>query len=580
MRLALAQINPLVGDLTGNAQRILKACRQAASAGADLVVTPELALWGYPPRDLLLNRSRVEQQPQVMDQLSQDLATLAPDLGVLVGLVDPTNDSQHPGLFNAVALIQQGQWRVAGRKQLLPSYDVFDESRYFRAADRPSTLRFCTGERTWHLGLTICEDLWVDPALHHQRLYGRDPIAALCGQGIDLLINLSASPFGREKLTVRHQLARQAAGRLQCPVVYVNQVGGNDELVFDGASFVAMPPSSPTALALELPSCDEAVAIWDSHHQMDEAKDQGCREGSVLPSHGMAMSVEEGLFRTLVLGVRDYAYKCGFSKALLGLSGGIDSALVAVIAAAALGSDRVLGLLMPSPWSSRGSIDDAVALAKRLKLSTHTVPIARLMEGFDSTLTPVLAGPPADVTAENLQSRIRGTLLMAVANQQGQLLLSTGNKSELAVGYCTLYGDMNGGLAVIGDLYKSTVFALSTWLDSPASTHCRQDHHLPLEGELVGRNIREKPPSAELRPDQKDSDSLPDYAILDPLLKDLIEERCGREALLQRGHPAEAIEHVQRLFRRSEFKRRQAAPVLKVSPQAFGSGWRLPIAAG
>ncbi len=572
MRLALAQLNPLVGDLPGNAQRILNACRQARSEGADLVVTPELALWGYPPRDLLLNRSRVKQQENVMDKLSQDLAELAPELGVLVGLVEATNDGQHPGLFNAVALIQQGQWRVTGRKQLLPSYDVFDESRYFRAADHPSTLHFRTDERTWHLGLTLCEDLWVDPALHDQRLCGPDPIATLCGQGIDLLINLSASPFGREKVTVRHQLARQAARRLQCPVVYVNQVGGNDELVFDGASFVAMPPSAPNALALELPSCCETVTVWDTDADHTPAPPP--------TGHPAAMAVEEGLFRALVLGVRDYAGKCGFSEVLLGLSGGIDSALVAVIAAAALGGDRVQGLLMPSPWSSQGSIDDAAALANRLKLSTHTVPIAGLMEGFDNTLTQVLAGPPAAVTAENLQSRIRGTLLMAVANQQGQLLLSTGNKSELAVGYCTLYGDMNGGLAVIGDLYKSTVFALSAWLDSPASTECRQDLHLPLEGELVGRAIRDKPPSAELRPDQKDSDSLPDYDILDPLLKDLIEERCGRAALLQRGHPAEAIDQVQHLFRRSEFKRRQAAPVLKVSSQAFGSGWRLPIAAG
>jgi len=596
MRLALAQLNPLVGDLPGNAQRILKACHQAASEGAELVVTPELSLWGYPPRDLLLNRSRVEQQQEVMDRLSQDLAELAPDLGVLVGLVDPSHDGQYPCLFNAVALIHQGQWRVAGRKQLLPSYDVFDESRYFRAADTPSTLHFSCGKRSWHLGLTICEDLWVNPALHHQRLCGPDPIAALCGQGIDLLINLSASPFGREKLTVRHQLAREAAGRLQCPVVYVNQVGGNDELVFDGASFVAMPPGAPHALALELPSCRETVAVWDTNQdETNQHSDQSrtepistetlstdaARTGApAATQHGHAMAVEEGLFRALVLGVRDYAGKCGFGKALLGLSGGIDSALVAVIAAAALGSDRVQGLLMPSPWSSRGSIDDAADLAKRLQLSTHTVPIASLMEGFDTSLTPVLAGPPADVTAENLQSRIRGTVLMAVANQQGQLLLSTGNKSELAVGYCTLYGDMNGGLAVIGDLYKSTVFALSAWLDSPASTRCRQDLHLPLEGELVGRAIRNKPPSAELRPDQKDSDSLPDYAVLDPLLKDLIEHRCGRDELLQRGHPADAVDQVQRLFRRSEFKRRQAAPVLKVSPQAFGSGWRLPIAAG
>ena len=573
MRIALAQINPLVGDLSGNAQRILEASRQAIDQQADLVVTPELAIWGYPPRDLLLNRARVNEQQQVMDQLSRELAELNAELGVLVGLVEGTADGQHPRLFNAAALIRQGQWQVVGRKQLLPTYDVFDESRYFRPADGPSMLTFPISDRTWQLGLTLCEDLWVDPTLHGQRLKGPDPIAALATKKCDLLLNLSASPFGRDKTDVRHQLAQQAANRLQCPVVYVNQVGGNDELVFDGASFVMLPgegAASAGSMPLQLPSCRESVAVWDAK----------ASESSPLASTASPIPVEEELFRALVLGVRDYAGKCGFQQTLLGLSGGIDSALVAVIAAAALGGDRVQGLLMPSPWSSQGSIDDAAALASRLGLSTQTLPIAPLMHSYDAALTPALAGPPADVTAENLQSRIRGTLLMAVANQQGQLLLTTGNKSELAVGYCTLYGDMNGGLAVIGDLYKSTVFAVCDWLDSNRSKHCRQDFLLPLDGELIGQAIREKPPSAELRPDQKDSDSLPDYALLDPLLKDLIEERCGREQLLKRGHPEAEVDRVQRLFRRSEFKRRQAAPLLKVSSQAFGSGWRLPIASG
>ena len=572
MRIALAQINPLVGDLAGNAGRILNACHQADQQQADLVVTPELALWGYPPRDLLLNGARVNAQQPVMDQLSRELAALNPDLGVLVGLVDPADDGQHPRLFNAVALIRHGQWQVVGRKQLLPTYDVFDESRYFRPAEGPSTLTFAIGERTWRLGLSLCEDLWVDQALHGQRLNGPDPIASLAAHGCDLLLNLSASPFGREKAAVRHQLAQQAANRLQCPVVYVNQVGGNDELVFDGASFVVRPErvtESASAIALQLPCCRETVAVWDT----------SASDTAGLIAESSPMPAEEALFRALVLGVGDYARKCGFKQALLGLSGGIDSALVAVIAAAALRGDRVQGLLMPSPWSSQGSIDDAEALASQLGLNTHTLPIAPLMESYDAALTPALAGPPAGVTAENLQSRIRGTLLMAVANQQGQLLLTTGNKSELAVGYCTLYGDMNGGLAVIGDLYKSTVFAVCDWLDSTLSTPCRQDFQLPLEGDLIGQAIREKPPSAELRPDQKDSDSLPDYAVLDPLLKDLIEERCGPEELLKRGHPVDEVSRVQRLFKRSEFKRRQAAPLLKVSSQAFGSGWRLPIAA-
>jgi NAD+ synthetase len=350
----------------------------------------------------------------------------------------------------------------------------------------------------------------------------------------------------------------------------VNQVGGNDELVFDGSSFVV---NACGDLLCRLPCCREAVTLWDA-------------TGRSVPGEGSAGSLVapepqplEQLFRVLVLGVRDYAGTCGFQQALLGLSGGIDSALVAVIAAAALGSERVQALLLPSPWSSAGSIDDAMALASRLGLHTHTLPIAGLMAGFDQALAPALGGEPAGVTAENLQSRIRGTLLMAVANQQGQLLLSTGNKSELAVGYCTLYGDMNGGLAVIGDVYKSRVFELCHWLDSPAAAACRSELGLPASGELVGAAIRHKPPSAELRPDQRDSDSLPDYAVLDPLLEALVEQRLSPEQLGAAGQDGALAERVMVLLRRAEFKRRQAAPVLKVSGQAFGSGWRMPIAA-
>jgi len=573
MRIALAQINPLVGDLSGNAERILTACRQTGTA-VDLVITPELSLWGYPPRDLLLTPGVAHRQQAVLDRLARDLQALDPNLAVLIGLVEAADDGQHPRLFNAVALIREGSWRVVGRKQLLPSYDVFDETRYFRAATTPSCLTLPVAGRTWRLGITICEDLWVEPSLHSQRLNGPDPVAALEPLGVDLLLNLSASPFSRDKADLRHQIASRAAHRLGCPVIYVNQVGGNDDLIFDGGSFVALPlsasASAAEAIALQLPSCQESLAIWDSESD---------RRPGAESARTASSSAEEQMVRALVLGVRDYAGKCGFQRALLGLSGGIDSALVAVIATAALGASRVQGLMMPSPWSSRGSIDDATALAERLGIRTDTMPIQTLMDDFASALSPVLGGPPADVTAENLQSRIRGTLLMAVANQQGQLLLSTGNKSELAVGYCTLYGDMNGGLAVIGDLYKSTVFALCTWLDSLEAAACRQELGLPATGELVGRAIREKPPSAELRPDQKDSDSLPDYAVLDPLLRDLIETRCSREQLLERGHPATEIDRVMRLFRRAEFKRRQAPPLLKVSGQAFGTGWRLPIAA-
>ena len=570
MRLALAQLNPLVGDLAGNGELILAASRQAAGQGADLVLTPELSLWGYPPRDLLLRPSLIAKQGVVLDQLAASLARELPLLAVLVGMAEPSGAAPLPNLFNAVALVEAGSWRVVARKRLLPTYDVFDEQRYFCAATGPSVLELERGGRSWRLGLTICEDLWVEEELQGHRLAGADPVAELLSSRVDLLLNLSASPFGQAKVALRQSLAARAAARLGCPVVYVNQVGGNDELVFDGASFVLAARGGVDAdskVLCQLACSRVQVACWDG---------RGEASG---PSPAQLPEPLEQLFRALVLGVADYARKCGFQQALLGLSGGIDSALVAVIAAAALGGGQVRALLMPSPWSSEGSLCDARALAARLGLGSHTAAIAPLMASFDTTLTPVLGGPPGGLSAENLQSRIRGTLLMAVANQEGQLLLSTGNKSELAVGYCTLYGDMNGGLAVIGDLYKTQVFALCAWLDSAAAGPCRRELGLPEDGELVGRAIREKPPSAELRPDQLDSDSLPDYAVLDPILKNYIEALRSPEELVASGTPAELAHRVMQLLHRAEFKRRQAPPLLKIGARAFGSGWRMPIAA-
>ncbi|MEY3750045.1 MAG: hypothetical protein RLZZ186_464 [Cyanobacteriota bacterium] len=567
MRLALAQINPLVGDLAGNGAQLLAACQTAAAQGADLVVAPELALWGYPPRDLLLRPALRQQQQQVLDQLAADLPE---GLALLLGVSEPAGDGQQPDLFNSAALVERGHWRVVARKRLLPSYDVFDERRYFRPADEPCLLELERSGRHWRIGLTICEDLWVEEELHPQRLLGADPVADLQALQPDLLINLSASPFGEGKAQLRRELAAAAARRLHCPVVYVNQVGGNDELVFDGGSFVATASGS---VHCQLAFASSDLGVWTAAAPATSTPSADQDGAAALPA------TEELLLRTLVLGVRDYARKCGFQAALLGLSGGIDSALVAVIAAAALGPDKVQALLMPSPWSSQGSIDDSLALADRLGIATQTVPIEALMTSFDAALAPALGGAPAGLTAENLQSRIRGTLLMAVANQQGQLLLTTGNKSELAVGYCTLYGDMNGGLAVIGDLYKTSVFRLCAWMDSAEAAPCRRDLGLPPTGELVGLAIREKPPSAELRPDQKDSDSLPDYAVLDPLLEALLEHHQSPEDLVASGVDRSVADRVMQLLRRAEFKRRQAPPVLKLGKRSFGSGWRMPIAA-
>ena len=572
MRLALAQLNPLVGDLEGNGRRIEQAGVEAAAAGADLLLTPELSLWGYPPRDLLLRHALLERQQLELERLARCLPA---DLAVLVGMAEPIAGATSPRLYNALALVEGGSWRVVARKQLLPSYDVFDERRYFVPGEHTGLLELERQGRRWRLGLTICEDLWVEEELQGHRLAGGDPIGQLLPQGIDLLLNLSASPFGQGKLALRQRLAACAAARLGCPVVYVNQVGGNDDLVFDGASFIVDTSGSPVC---QLRCAEEQLGLWEAMPQGSSLR-TATTSSSPGPINQPQPSAEEQLLRVLVLGVRDYARKCGFQGALLGLSGGIDSALVAVVACAALGPQNVKALRMPSPWSSTGSLEDAQALADRLELALQTVAIEELMQSFDRALTPALGEVPRGVTAENLQSRIRGTLLMALANQQGNLLLSTGNKSELAVGYCTLYGDMNGGLAVIGDLYKTTVFGLCDWIDSPDARPCRNALGLPTSGELIGAEIRTKPPSAELRPEQKDSDSLPDYAVLDPMLKAYIETLASPEDLIATGSNPELAQRVYQLLRRSEFKRRQAAPVLKVSGRSFGGGWRMPIAA-
>tara|TARA_Y100001968_G_scaffold328847_1_gene376840 strand:+ start:2212 stop:3906 length:1695 start_codon:yes stop_codon:yes gene_type:complete len=562
MKIALAQINPLIGDIEGNGNKIITACMKIKNEELDLILTPELSLWGYPPKDLLFDRTRSEIQIDVLNKITTTISQILPTTSLIVGVTEKAKDLQLPSLYNSIVLISNSSWKVVARKQLLPVYDVFDETRYFRPANSTSLITIKTREKEWHLGVTICEDLWVEEELQGQRIKGPDPLESLQKTQIDLLLNLSASPFSISKEFVRHKIAQKACERLSCSMIYLNQVGGNDELIFDGSSFVMNPKGK---IILSLPRCKESIQIWDTS------------KSSPLKS-SLTANTQEKLFRSLVLGVKDYCSKCGFQKVLIGLSGGIDSALVATIATAALDAKDITSVLMPSPWSSLGSVEDALELAKRLGINTRIIPINDLMSTFDSTLVSTLGELPKGITAENLQSRIRGTLLMAIANQQNHLLLSTGNKSELAMGYCTLYGDMNGGLSVIGDLYKTSVFKLCDWLDSEESFACRNEMGLKSQKELIGSNIRKKAPSAELRKDQFDSDSLPPYELLDPILQGIIEERLDENQLIKLGHTKDMIQEIKYLLKKAEFKRRQAPPLLKVSNQAFGSGWRLPIA--
>jgi len=569
--IGLAQLNPLVGDLEGNGRQVLAAARQAAAAGVQVLVTPELALWGYPPRDLLLLPSMLRQQQQVLDALA---LAVPENLRLLVGGVTPLADGGDCPLHNSAALVGDGCWRMVAAKRLLPSYDVFDERRYFRPGRQPYLVEIPLAGRSLRLAVTICEDLWADPRRPRQPTYDCDPVAELAPLAPDVMVNLSASPFAVGKQMLRRELATAAAARLGCPVAYVNQVGGNDELVFDGNSFVVDPQG---AMVLQLPSARPA-SHWIRLELPPGRLPHGGTAAPPAESPMAVASPQEELWRMLVLGLGDYARKCGFRSAVLGLSGGVDSALVACVAAAALGPRQLRGLLMPSAFSSPGSVADARSLARLLGMATTTVPIPPLMDAFAQALHPALGKDPDGLTAENLQSRIRGTLLMAMANQEGHLLLSTGNKSELAVGYCTLYGDMNGGLAVLGDLYKTDVYRLCRWLNGPTALQQRHAAGLPTWGPLIPEVILNKPPSAELQPNQKDSDSLPDYAVLDPILKKLVEEHHTPDQLIAAGDDPALVQRIWSLLRRAEFKRRQAPPVLKVSGRAFGTGWRMPIA--
>lgn len=540
MRLGLAQLNPTVGDLAGNRRKIIAAYESLVAQGAELVVFPELIVCGYPPRDLLLKRRFVSD---VAESLAQIVATIG-DVPAVIGTVEPNPAATGRPFFNAAAFCHCGQIVATARKCLLPTYDVFDEDRYFEPAASPTVVEHA-GLR---IGITICEDIWTHPMLGTRRLYhGLEPLAQLAAQTCDVMVNLSASPWHFAKGDVREKLVTDAARALGCPVAYVNAVGGNDELIFDGRSLVASSAGSITAglsaFTEELCVVDTAVTTPPSptFHQPDLAD----------------------IYAALVLGLRDYAQKSGFKQALVALSGGIDSALVAVVAAEAFGAENVIGVSLPSSISSQHSRDDARILAANLGVRFETIAIADAVAAAETALGPVFAGRTRDVTEENIQARIRGVLMMALSNKFGALLLTTGNKSEMAVGYCTLYGDMCGGLAVISDVFKMQVYALSRWIN--------RDH------EIIPANTIDKPPSAELRPGQVDQDSLPPYEQLDAILKGYVEEGHSRHDLVAQGFPEAVVNDIARKVDLNEYKRKQAAPGLRITPLAFGVGRRIPI---
>jgi NAD+ synthetase len=572
MKLAIAQLNPTIGDLTGNSQYILEAARLAAAQGARLLLTPELSLCGYPPRDLLLNPSFVESMATTLQQLAEQLP---PSLAVLVGMVEPNPNVHIAGgkpLFNSIALLDQSKVQHIFHKRLLPTYDVFDENRYFEAGLQSNsfTLNLQEPDSKICIGVTICEDLWNDEEFWGKRNYSVNPIADLAEQGVDLIVNLSASPYRVGKQQLREAMLRHTAVRFKQPILYTNQVGGNDDLLFDGSS-VAFDGAGKVVCRARAFETDLVMLEFN-----EQTRD--LLPGAIAP---VPASKDEEIWSALVLGVRDYSRKCGFSKVVLGLSGGIDSALVAAIATEALGAENVLGVLMPSPYSSDHSVKDAQALADNLGIKTHLLPIGELMQDYDKSLESLFAGTEFGIAEENIQSRIRGNLLMAIANKFGYLLLSTGNKSEMAVGYCTLYGDMNGGLAVIADVPKTRVYSLCTWLNSDlaSSSLCNlkskiQNPKFPI----IPANILSKPPSAELKPGQVDQDSLPPYHVLDDILHRWIEQHQSLDQIVAAGYEPTVVEKIARLVARSEFKRRQAPPGLKITDRAFGTGWRMPIA--
>jgi len=538
MKIGILQLNFTVGDFRGNSEKLVSAYERAVREGAELCVGSELGLCGYPPRDLLNRRDFVESHERALREVAKRVGKVP----LLIGGIEKTNQKTGRPLYNTAFLVEKGKTRAVARKILLPTYDVFDEDRYFEAGDKVGSVRIA-GKR---VGVTICEDIWNDEDLWPERRYRIDPVRELAKKGMDLLINLSASPWNIGKEKVRYRLLAEVAKREKIPVIQVNQVGGNDELVFDGQSLGVGVKGGLLARGVAFMEDVKVVDIGGKEEKPVWAGD------------------EEQVFQALVLGTRDYLQKCGFQEVVLGLSGGIDSALVAVVAAEALGKDKVLGVALPSRFSSAGSLADAEALAKRLGIRYKEIPIEDTFAAMLRSIAPAREGRSGGLTEENLQSRIRGMTLMAISNDSGRLLLTTGNKSEMAVGYCTLYGDMCGALAVIADVPKTLVYRISRWINR--------------EREIIPKNSIEKAPSAELRPDQKDQDSLPPYEELDRILESYVVNEGSIQGMVKKGISKVLAEEMVRKIDISEYKRRQAAPGLKVTTKAFGVGRRIPLA--
>lgn len=541
MKIALGQINPTIGDFTGNSKKIIESSRQALALGAEMILFPELAVCGYPPRDLLEKPAFVERNQQVV----HEIAVAVPELTIICGFVSPAKVETGKSVMNSAAVLRRGAVQFVQSKMLLPTYDVFDESRYFDPAESQKLLPLGGKE----FALTICEDAWNDKHFWHRRLYRVDPVDELLHAGGNMVLNISASPFHLGKRELRRQMLETIARDNKVPVLFVNQVGGNDSLIFDGSSMVIAPDGRIVAQAK---SFDEDLVVFDSEMMQGDMHEQ------------VAVGVASA-YAALVVGTRDYVRKCSFSRVVIGLSGGIDSALTAAIAVDALGKENVTGIAMPSQYSSEHSIKDARELACKLDIRFEVIAIGDVFDGYRKALAPLFAGMPENVAEENLQSRIRGNILMAFSNKFGELVLTTGNKSEVGVGYCTLYGDMVGGLGVIADVPKTMVYDLSHYVNSLKP--------------VIPQSTIDKAPSAELRPGQKDSDTLPPYEVLDNILEDYVEDyRTAEQIAADRGYEVRVVRDVIRMIERSEYKRQQAAPGLKITRKAFGLGRRFPIA--